>query len=201
VESALSPVYDKVEAPDSAAGHGSETDLYLLLIVIPTGAVLEEEWNVGQPIENGRASRAARGTSVRSLTMSSQDRKIDTRCPACDTRYRVPSSSLGHRARCVKCRAAVRVSQDHRADHNSSRHHSPTEEDILKWLNEGADEEFIAPRPRIVGGGKTATGHRAKAEPKDAGEEEEDSEPGSESADTVSSPMLEDSETVATKSS
>jgi hypothetical protein len=31
----------------------------------------------------------------------------------------------------------------------------PSEEDILKWLNDGVDEEYIAARPRVASAGLT----------------------------------------------
>lgn len=121
---------------------------------------------------------------------------IRTRCPACGAKYAVPAATVGHRARCIRCKGVFRVT-DHshgssvagdrlvsRAADNSSstlnpkRHGSstalnpgrhegpgkephtlqrpPTDEDILRWLNEGNDEDAPAARPRIIGGGPPA---------------------------------------------
>jgi predicted Zn finger-like uncharacterized protein len=134
--------------------------------------------------------------------MSGQDRKIDTRCPACDARYRVPSTSLGHHARCGKCRTSFRVSQAHPAGHNSTRHRSPTEDDILRWLNEGTDEEYIAARPRVIGSEEAGTQPRPATEPdEDETEEQEDPEPGSQPVEAATPPTAEDRSTAVLKSS
>ena len=84
--------------------------------------------------------------------MSGHEGKIETRCPACDARYRVPASSIGHRARCARCGTSFRVAQIASQRRPVDLRHPPTEDDILSWLNEGSDEEFLAPRPRIISG-------------------------------------------------
>ena len=63
---------------------------------------------------------------------------IKTRCPICSAKYRVPSTAVGHRARCVQCKATFRVSQV-----KSSRLCPPTEDDILAWLSEGRDDDHL----------------------------------------------------------
>ncbi len=82
--------------------------------------------------------------------MPGHEGKIETRCPVCQARYRVPAASAGHRARCVKCRTTFRVPQIQSAQPPVDRPRAPSEEDILRWLNEGSDEEIVAPRPRII---------------------------------------------------
>ena len=74
--------------------------------------------------------------------------KIRTRCPICRSKYMVPATLIGHHARCAKCKATFLV-----AEHN----HHPTEEDILRWLNEDIEEYEFAPRPRIIHGDSTSS--------------------------------------------
>lgn len=73
--------------------------------------------------------------------------KITTRCPVCEARYHVPAGSIGHKARCAKCQSTFQVAEIKLV----TEPRVPTEDDILRWLNEGLDDEFIAARPRIVG--------------------------------------------------
>jgi hypothetical protein len=75
--------------------------------------------------------------------MSATPNKIWTRCPACRCKYLVAVEAVGHHARCRKCQTRFRVEE-----YNPH----PTEEDILRWLNEGAEEEEVSPRPRIISG-------------------------------------------------
>ncbi|HOW70697.1 MAG TPA: hypothetical protein PKY77_08855 [Phycisphaerae bacterium] len=56
---------------------------------------------------------------------------ITTRCPTCRGTYTVPPTAVGHRATCSKCKSVFRVSE-----YNPH----PTEDDILRWLNEGMEE-------------------------------------------------------------
>jgi predicted Zn finger-like uncharacterized protein len=84
--------------------------------------------------------------------MPGDEGKIETRCPACQARYRVPASSVGHHARCSRCRNSFLVNQAAPKRAPSGPGHPPTEDDILGWLNEGVDDEFLAPRPRIISG-------------------------------------------------
>ena len=49
--------------------------------------------------------------------------RIKTRCPICRSKYMVPTTLVGHRARCAKCKATFRV-----AEHN----HHPTEDAIVR---------------------------------------------------------------------
>ena len=65
--------------------------------------------------------------------MSAHEQKIDTRCPSCRTKYRLPAAGVGRRVRCVKCQAVFRIPEP--------RLRPPTEEDILAWLNEGMDRD------------------------------------------------------------
>jgi predicted Zn finger-like uncharacterized protein len=76
--------------------------------------------------------------------------KIETRCPSCHAKYRVPAASAGHHARCVKCQTKFRVPEVAQTQAPADWPHPPTEDDILKWLNEGSDDEFLAPRPRVI---------------------------------------------------
>jgi len=69
---------------------------------------------------------------------------IRTRCPVCRSKYMVPHKLVGHHARCSKCKATFLVAEDHRY---------PTEDDILRWLNEGMEEYEIINHPRIIKGG------------------------------------------------
>ena len=84
--------------------------------------------------------------------MPGHEGKIETQCPACQARYRVPGFSVGHHARCAKCRNSFLVTEIAARRNTPGPGRPPTEDDILGWLNEGADEEFIAPRPRIISG-------------------------------------------------
>jgi len=67
--------------------------------------------------------------------------KVRTRCPACRSMYTVPAAFVGHHARCTKCRARFVV--------NEYNPH-PTEEDILRWLNESNDDNEFSHSPRVV---------------------------------------------------
>lgn len=64
--------------------------------------------------------------------------KVKTRCPICAAKYRVPRKAVGHRAKCLQCKATFRVGQV-----ESPRLRPPTEEDILAWLSEGRDDDFF----------------------------------------------------------
>jgi len=86
--------------------------------------------------------------------------KIKTRCPVCHAKYRVPSRSMGHRARCSKCSTTFRVTE-------LKDTLQPTEEDILKWLNEGMDSEDVPARPRVVSGGDSHVGPTPVGRPAD----------------------------------
>ena len=88
--------------------------------------------------------------------MPGHEGKIVTRCPACGANYRVPAEGVGQRARCAQCRSSFRVAEVKPNRKPSDLHHPPTEEDIVRWLNEGSDEEFLAARPRIVSGRDSA---------------------------------------------
>lgn len=88
--------------------------------------------------------------------MPGQEGKIETRCPACGAKYRVPEASEGHHARCLKCQTRFLVARPEKKQPAVEQFRPPTEDDIMQWLNEGADDEFIAPRPRIVSGGDLA---------------------------------------------
>ena len=74
--------------------------------------------------------------------------RIKTRCPICRSKYTVPKALIGHRARCARCKTTFRV-----AEHN----HHPTEDDILRWLNEDMEEYEFANRPRIIRADSTST--------------------------------------------
>lgn len=69
----------------------------------------------------------------------SGETKIKARCPVCKSAYRVASKSLGHKARCPKCDSTFRLA----APPQKTRKPSVTEDDILAWLNEGADDDMI----------------------------------------------------------
>ena len=67
--------------------------------------------------------------------------KIKTACPVCGAKYKVATVAVGHSARCSRCNTKFRVSE-----YAGISKHAPSEEDILKWLNEEMDEaEFLAP--------------------------------------------------------
>ena len=74
--------------------------------------------------------------------MASEDR-ISTRCPACRTRYRVPASAADRRVTCRECGLVFRV-----VEHTSHGH--PTEDDILRWLNEGMEDFDFPGRARAI---------------------------------------------------
>ncbi len=65
--------------------------------------------------------------------------KLTTRCPTCGATYHVLSAIVGRHASCTRCRQAFRV-----AEYNPR----PTEEDILRWLNEGLEEYDFPSRAR-----------------------------------------------------
>lgn len=71
--------------------------------------------------------------------MSAQKRKVQTHCPVCRTPYQVPEKAVGHRAKCPKCDSTFRVA--------APKPKLPTEDDILRWLNE-SDEDESTPQPR-----------------------------------------------------
>lgn len=84
--------------------------------------------------------------------MTGHQGKIETRCPACGTRYRVPASGIGHRARCAGCGGSFRVAPAAFQPRPGDFRHPPTEDDILRWLNEGLDEDYQAARPKVISG-------------------------------------------------
>jgi hypothetical protein len=67
--------------------------------------------------------------------------KIRTHCPACRSKYSVPKAFVGHHARCAKCQSRFIV---------KAQNSHPTEDDILRWLNENVEEGEHAYAPRIV---------------------------------------------------
>jgi len=75
---------------------------------------------------------------------------IKTRCPVCRAKYRVSTDAVGHRAHCNKCDTTFRVEK--LITRNKHNPYIPTEEDIVKWLNEGEDKTDLAVRPRIIDG-------------------------------------------------
>lgn len=66
---------------------------------------------------------------------------IQTQCPMCRKKYEVPAVSVGHRARCTGCKAVFKVTE---------RYRHPTEDDILRWLSEVEDPDFVDP-PVVIG--------------------------------------------------
>ena len=82
--------------------------------------------------------------------MSSANGKIKTRCPVCEAKYRVPVSAVGHKAHCTKCETVFRVTE--LVPDNHKNPYLPTEEDIIRWLSEGGDQDDIPVRPRLVDG-------------------------------------------------
>ena len=108
---------------------------------------------------------------------------VKTRCPACSSKYRVPPRNVGHRARCAKCKTTFRV-----VEIEESRR--PTEEDVLRWLNEGMGEDELAPRPRVISGGGSAV----EAEPA-TGPADDPSEPTLAPAAANRPPALRDGPT------
>ena len=77
--------------------------------------------------------------------MSRDEEQIRVRCPDCRAKYRVPASKAGRSVRCAHCQTKFRI-----PTLKPSAKHVPTEEDILSWLNEGSDEDYVAPRPRVA---------------------------------------------------
>jgi predicted Zn finger-like uncharacterized protein len=68
--------------------------------------------------------------------------KIKARCPKCSASYKVPSKAVGRQVKCLKCRSSFRVRE------TSSQLHPPTEDDILRWLNDAlAEDERLDTRP------------------------------------------------------
>lgn len=65
---------------------------------------------------------------------------IKTQCPTCWAKYKVNARAFGRRARCPKCQSAFRVGEKIRP---------PTEDDILRWLYEGMEEDDLPVRPRM----------------------------------------------------
>ena len=65
---------------------------------------------------------------------------IQTQCPACQKSYSLPATASGQRARCAACGSVFTVEE---------RFRLPTEDDILRWLNE-AEEPDVVPPPRVV---------------------------------------------------
>ena len=84
--------------------------------------------------------------------MPGHEGKIETRCPACNVKYHVPASSVGRHVRCVKCQTTFQIAQNGHQQTLPGARRAPTEDDILRWLSEGAEEESVAPRPRIISG-------------------------------------------------
>ncbi|HSW44918.1 MAG TPA: hypothetical protein VLM89_05055 [Phycisphaerae bacterium] len=88
--------------------------------------------------------------------MSATPVKIWTRCPVCRSRYQVIPEAIGNIARCKRCQARFRVEE-----HNPH----PTEDDILRWLNEATEQEDANPHPKVISG---RMGSPAKAAPSPA---------------------------------
>jgi len=90
--------------------------------------------------------------------------ELKVRCPSCGSKYKLPADAVGRKLRCAKCHNAFRVT-DPRADshrlpspndkqtsappRSSSPQNTekpgpakrpPTEDDILRWLNEADDD-------------------------------------------------------------
>lgn len=99
--------------------------------------------------------------------MAARD-EIKVRCPACGAKYRVPAKAVGQKARCVRCKSPFRVvdplpdsnrapaaektraQRPEPARDSKTLRHPPTEDDIVRWLSEGADEdERPATRPQL----------------------------------------------------
>jgi len=98
--------------------------------------------------------------------------RIKTRCPICRSKYMVPKALIGHRARCTRCKTTFRV-----AEHN----HHPTEDDILRWLNEDMEEYEFAKQPRII---------RADSSPPPSTQTGDDPRPGPTSSPNMSANHL-----------
>jgi predicted Zn finger-like uncharacterized protein len=84
--------------------------------------------------------------------------KIETKCPECSARYHVPASAAGHHARCSKCRTKFLVEP-------VRRKLTPTEEDVLRWLNEERDDGEVTASPRVISGGPRREKYEEAAEP------------------------------------
>ena len=81
--------------------------------------------------------------------MADTPNKIWTRCTACRSKYLVIFTAIGHHARCKKCGTSFRVEE-----HNPH----PTEDDILRWLNEATEENDVPARPRVITGTQRRVG-------------------------------------------
>lgn len=86
--------------------------------------------------------------------MSDAPVKIWTRCPVCRVKYTVLLEAVGHHARCQKCSTRFRVEE-----HNPH----PTEDDILRWLNDAGEDNEREPYPRIITGSQRRTGPGSSA--------------------------------------
>ncbi len=75
--------------------------------------------------------------------MSDAPIKIWTRCPRCRSKYSVAPKAVGHHARCRKCNTPFLV-----VEYNPH----PSEDDILRWLNEVPDEPELSAYPRVISG-------------------------------------------------
>ena len=128
------------------------------VIDLEVGAALEDRHDDAEAATRARQVVPAEKGEGRcwSLTMSGEG-TIKTRCPACHTSYRVPPSSIGHRARCAKCHEMFRVA-------DTTQRHWPSEDDIVNWLNEGLDEESLASRPRVLAAGDSGVHPAADSE-------------------------------------
>lgn len=80
--------------------------------------------------------------------------KVRTFCPHCRARYEVPAVSVGHTARCVRCKQPFDITV------NTPKPSPPTEEEILRWLNEGM-EDYDVPKPPSGGATRRATPMRS----------------------------------------
>ena len=108
---------------------------------------------------------------------------VKTRCPVCAARYDVRTATVGRRARCAKCDSVFRVAACRPAGSNGTHHAAqvvhvastvvrvtstkdqsnqvkrriPTEDDVLRWLDEAQDEEDreLAVRPRVISDANT----------------------------------------------
>jgi predicted Zn finger-like uncharacterized protein len=64
------------------------------------------------------------------------DTKIKTRCPNCSASYKVPAKAAGRQVKCIRCQTSFRV-----RELSTSKYYPPTEDDILRWLNEALERD------------------------------------------------------------
>ena len=123
-----------------SAGYRGEADRHTsAMFGSTTAAPFAIHADPSRKAAGGRAITSANG----GIAMSDAPVKIWTQCPVCRAKYTVLLVAVGHHARCKNCSTRFRVEE-----HNPH----PTEEDILRWLNETGEDNEREPYPRIITG-------------------------------------------------